>query len=325
MTNSSEIKQIIDIFGQEDNFLLTAHQDPDGDSIGSLIGLALYLESLGKKIIIYNEGRLPQKYRFLDPDNRIHFTVRQPDFKPAVAVILECPEYSRIGFVKELITDEMVIVNIDHHPRNAHYGKINYIDESACAVAEILYRIIKTSGHKITPRIAEAFYTAIASDTGRFKFTNTNSDCFNTAAELTKAGANPKIIADKIFSSYSAGTMKLLGHLLQTLELHANGQICILKLRLDDLVKYGVPIEETEGIIDYSLAIAGVKVGILFKEKSERTVKVGLRSQNGINIAKYAMSKGGGGHANAAGFSIDSAFDEAIRQTVTGVAEYLNG
>lgn len=325
MNSNNDFSQIIKLLESENNFLLTSHTDPDGDSVGSLIGLANFLRSLGKNIVIYNEGHLPERYRFLDPGGLIQFQPVPPKFTPRVAVILECPDIERIGFVRHLISDNMTIVNIDHHPKNSRYGDINYIDESACAVAEVLYLIIKSNGHDISRDVAEPFYAAIASDTGRFKFTNTDSKCFKAVSELVNAGANPKLIADKIFSSHAPGTIRLLGKLLETLELHGNNRICILKLRLQDLDQYGVKAEDTEGIIDYSLVIAGVKVGILFKERDDSAVKVGLRSQNGIDISKYARAKGGGGHANAAGFTINLHFDEAVKQVTAEVTEFLNG
>ncbi|MCP4582977.1 MAG: bifunctional oligoribonuclease/PAP phosphatase NrnA [candidate division Zixibacteria bacterium] len=325
MTDKAVFKKINDLFKKEDYFLLTSHLDPDGDSIGSLIGLREFLKSLGKKVVAYNDGNLPDKYKFLVANNQIRFSNQAPEFKPRVAVILECPEIARIGFVQNFINTDMIRVNIDHHPRNKLYGDLNYVDESASAVAEILYDIIKSNGHNISPKIAESFYAAIASDTGRFKFANTSSKCFSTASQLVEAGANPKLISDKIFSTYSAGTIKLLGNLLENLELHDNGNICILKLTLENLNKYGVNVADTEGIIDYSLVISGVKVGILFKEQGPQSVKVGLRSQNSIDISRFARSKGGGGHANAAGFKVNNDLNKTVANTVAEVAAYLNG
>jgi len=324
MSSQTEYQNIIELIEKENDFLLTSHQDPDGDSIGSLIGLYKFLKSFGKRVVAYNEGRLPDKYKFLVTNGEIRFSKTPPEFKPRVAIILECPDISRTGFVKDMIDDSMIIINIDHHPKNMHYGDLNCVDESASAVAEVLFDIIKSNGHDIAPEIAEPFYTAIASDTGRFKFTNTSSKCFSTASQLVAAGANPKDLSDKVFSSFNAGTLKLLGSLLVNLELHDNGRICILKLTLDDLNKYEVKVEDTEGIIDYSLLISGVKVGILFKERDSHTVKVGLRSQNGIDISEYARAYGGGGHANAAGFTLDESLNDAIAKTIPEMAEFLN-
>ena len=320
----TDFGKLLDLIDRKDGFLLTSHQDPDGDSIGSLMGLNRLLKNLGKNTVIFNQGRLPEKYAFLDPDQEIKFGPVPLNFKPAVAFVLECPNIERIGFVMDLLDKQMTIVNIDHHTSNTMFGALNYVDEDACAVAEILLKMIKSGGFKITPQIAEPFYAAVASDTGRFKFPNTDAACFRSAADLVEAGANPKIISDKIFSSFSAGTMKLLGHMLNNLELYNSGKICVLRLTLNDLRRFAVKVEDTEGIIDYSLIISGVIVGILFKESDLNTIKIGLRSQNGVDISSYARSKGGGGHPNAAGFTLSERFDMAVTRTVHEVSEYLN-
>jgi len=325
MSRRADFQKFYELLEKKDHFLLTSHQDPDGDSIGSLIGLNYFLKDLGKKTIVYNQGRLPNKYKFLDPEGDIIFTPQPVEFRPEAAIILECPNIDRIGFVKEYITSDMTLVNIDHHNRNSLYGDINYIDESACAVAEMLYRIIKLGDYKITSEIARAFYAGIASDTGRFKFSNTDAKCFRTVSELVEAGANPKQISDRIFSSFSAGTIMLLGEMLKNLKLYNNGSICVLTLTNNDLNRNKVQVEDTEGIIDYSLVIEGVKVGIMFKEIDMHAVKVGLRSQNGIDISVYARQKGGGGHPNAAGFTLNKQLDEAVSQTVSEVSEFLDG
>jgi len=325
MKARTDFKEFYELLEKKENFLLTSHQDPDGDSIGSLIGLNYFLKDLGKKTVVYSQGRLPNKYEFLDPAGDIWFTSQPVEFIPEAAIVLECPNIDRVGFVKDFITSDMILVNIDHHNRNSLFGDINYIDESACAVAEILYHIIKLGGYKITPEIAEAFYAGIASDTGRFKFSNTDAKCFKAVSELVEAGANPKQISDKIFSSFSAGTIMLLGGILKNLKLYNNGSICVLTLTNDDLERNKVQAEDTEGIIDYSLIIQGVKVGIMFKEIDMQTVKIGLRSQNSIDISVYARQKGGGGHPNAAGFTLNKPLDEAVTQTIAEVTEFLNG
>ncbi|RKX19678.1 MAG: hypothetical protein DRP26_03020 [Candidatus Zixiibacteriota bacterium] len=325
MNNKIDIQRFLTLIKNVNRFLLTSHQDPDGDSIGSLVGLRSFLKGLSKKVVVYNHGRMPARYSFLDPDAETRFSMSPLPFLPETVVVLECPNIGRIGFVKDYIKTGMTIVNIDHHNNNTLFGDINIIDPSACAVGEILYDIIKTGGYKITPEIAKPLYAAIVSDTGRFKFPNTDSKCFLTASELVKAGASPKEISDKIFSSYSPETIKLLGHILETLKLYDNGEICVLRLPKEDLKKYNVNVEDTEGIIDYSLVISGVKVGILFKEHDSQTVKVSLRSQNNIDVCDYAKQKGGGGHTNAAGFTVKKRLEEVIDTVVAEVSEHLDG
>jgi phosphoesterase RecJ-like protein len=176
-----EINNILNLLKNNDAFLLASHQDPDGDSVGSLIGLSRLLKNNGNKTAVYSQGNVPGKYAFLVGDNEIAKSPLRPPFQPQVAIILECPSYDRIGFVKELITPEMSIINIDHHHNNELYGKYNYVDTDACAVGEILYQIVKEGGYKITADVATPLYAAIISDTGCFKFSNTNANCLKTA------------------------------------------------------------------------------------------------------------------------------------------------
>lgn len=325
MNNKIDVQKFLTLIKDVDRFLLTSHQDPDGDSIGSLLGLCRFLKDLDKEVVVYNHGKMPARYSFLDSNAEIRFAMSPLPFTPKAVVVLECPNTERTGFVKDYITLDMTIVNIDHHLNNALFGDINIVDPSACAVGEILHNIIKAGGYEVTPEVARPLYAAIASDTGRFKFPNTDSKCFLTASELVKAGAGPKEISDKIFSSYSPETIRLLGHILETLKLYDNGKICVLKLAMEDLKKYNVNAEDTEGIVDYSLVISGVKVGILFKEHDYQTVKVSLRSQNNIDVCGYAKQKGGGGHTNAAGFTVKKQFKEVIGSVVAEISEHLDG
>lgn len=325
MTNRFDIQKILQLIKDVNRFLLTSHQDPDGDSIGSVVGLNKLLKSLGKKTVVYNHGKMPGRYSFLDPENEVRFSMLPLPFTPEAVIILECPNIERTGFVEDYITPGMTLVNIDHHPANTLFGDINIVDPSACAVGEIIYDIIKTGGYKVTPEIARPLYAAIVSDTGRFRFPNTDSRCFLVASELVDAGANPKEISDRIFSSYSSEAIKLLGHILKNLELYDDGKICVLKLAMDDLIKYNVNAEDTEGMIDYSMIISGVKIGILFKEHDSQTVKVSLRSQDSIDICSYARQKGGGGHPNAAGFTETKRFNETIESVIAEITEYLSG
>jgi bifunctional oligoribonuclease and PAP phosphatase NrnA len=320
----TELQQLRRLLLEKSSFLLTSHQDPDGDSIGSLIGFDRCLKNLGKQTVIYNQGKTPNKYRFLDPDGAIINSNTRPPFSPQVALVLECPKFERIGFVKDLITPDMTIVNIDHHNDNEMFGSINIVDDKACAVAEIIYELFKDAGFEITSDVANPLYAAMVSDTGCFKFANTNSKCLQIAAELVEMGAKPKFIADNIFSSHDAETLKLLGYVLENLELYAGGKICVFRLTRKEPARFGAAMENSEGIIDYSMMINNVKVGILFRESVSGTTKISLRSQDTVDIGAYAKEKGGGGHPNAAGFTYQGNMDEAIKTIVAEVTESLH-
>lgn len=321
--NRVQINNLNKLIAENDAFLLTSHQDPDGDSIGSLIGLYNYLKNLGKRVEVYSEGNIPHKYRFLDPENMIKNEPgnKSPDAK--IAIILECPRYDRIGFVKELINPNMIVVNIDHHIDNEMYGQINIVNQKACAVGEILFDIFDSSGNPFGAEVANPLYAALLSDTGCFKFSNTSSKCLRVAAALVEKGAQPKPIAENIFSSTTAGTLKLVGFVLQNMKLYANEKICVFRLGKGDPAKFGASMEDSEGLIDYTMMINDVQIGVLIKEIDSNTVKISLRSRDGIDVCAFANSRGGGGHVNAAGFTLNKSLDLAEPLIVKALSEYL--
>jgi bifunctional oligoribonuclease and PAP phosphatase NrnA len=322
--NRAQINSLNTLIAENSAFLLTSHQDPDGDSIGSLIGLYKYLTKLGKQAAVFSQGNIPSKYQFLDPEGIIkNGPAKIPD-NTRVAIVLECPRYDRIGFVQKMITPEMMIVNIDHHEDNGMYGQINIVDPKACAVGELLYDIFETSGNPIKADMANPLYAALVSDTGCFKFANTNAKCLKIAAALVEKGARPKPIAERIFATTTFETLKLVGFILQNMQLYANGKICAFQLGIGDPQKFGASMENSEGVIDYTMMIESVDIGVLFKEFDSNTVKVSLRSRNGIDVSAFAKTKGGGGHTNAAGFTLNAQMDNAKQIVIKELAEYLN-
>jgi phosphoesterase RecJ-like protein len=322
--NRTQINSLNKLIEENGAFLLTSHQDPDGDSIGSLIGLYKYLKNLGKQAVVYTQGKTPAKYKFLDPNGVVKLTPDTSPIAAQVAIVLECPRYDRIGFVQNLITPEMTVVNIDHHEDNQMYGKINIVNTDACAVGEILYEIIESSGNAVGPEVANPLYAALLSDTGCFKFANTNSRCLKVAAALVEQGAEPKPIAERIFASTSSETLKLVGFILQNMQLYAKGKICVFKLAQDDPQRFGTSMENSEGIIDYTMMINGVDIGVLLKESDSNSVKVSLRSRNGIDVCAFAKTRGGGGHPNAAGYTLNTQLETASQTVVKELTEYLN-
>ncbi|NLI16108.1 MAG: bifunctional oligoribonuclease/PAP phosphatase NrnA [candidate division Zixibacteria bacterium] len=322
--NRAQINILNKLITDNDTFLLTSHQDPDGDSIGSLIGLNNYLKRLGKKTMVYSQGIIPSKYVFLDSEGVIKSEAPKTSSDFPVAIILECPRFERIGFVKNLIGPQTLIVNIDHHEDNEMYGRVNIVDKDACAVGQILFDIFNSAGGSFDADVAGPLYAALISDTGCFKFSNTTSRCLNTAAVLVEKGARPKSIAENIFSSFTAATLKMVGYVLQNMRLYADGKICVFKLAKNDPAKFGASMENSEGLIDYSMMIKGVEVGVLLKEVDSKTVKVSLRSRDGIDIGSFAGKRGGGGHLNASGFTLAENLDSAEPTVVIALSEYLN-
>ena len=324
MKNSPEINQILKIMEEKNRFLITSHKDPDGDSIGSQLGLFLALKNAGKEVIIVNQGGMPERYNFLDPDKLVNFTIRELPFSPEAVFVLECPSIDRIGFVQDLIPKTAPIVNIDHHLHNDGYGSINWVDTKSCAVGELIYFLLEQGEFKITPAIAEKLYAALMSDTGNFRFSSTTARGIKVAGELVDKGAEPKKIFDNIFAKASPSTLLLLGYTLSTLQVTGNGAISYMAVTRANVARAQGRIEDSEGFVDYSLAVSGVRMGILFKEIDKNEIKVSVRTQNGVDAAKFASRFDGGGHANAAGFTINKTFDDTIRLVIDGAREYLN-
>lgn len=304
-------------------FLITSHVNPDGDSLGSQMAIYYSLLNRGKTAAIVNQGSIPAKYKFLDPNKVIRFSSERLSFSPEVVIVLECPSLERIGFVKELIPDSAILINMDHHNENENYGYVNITDKESSAVAEILFFLFEEGKSEITPEIAKQLYAAISSDTGRFRFGSTTSRSMFVASRLIEKGANPKDIADNLYSGMLPSTIQLLGHTLASLKIKANGKIGYFTITEENLEKSGAVIENSEGFVDFILSINGVRMGFLFKELSGDEVKVSVRSQNGYDSAKFAAMFNGGGHTNAAGFSRKGKIKTVVEDVLRKALEYI--
>jgi len=323
-----QLKKISEMLLPAKSILITSHRDPDGDSIGSQLTLAELLESRGKSFCIINQGELPSKYRFLDPQlriqnlNSIHAT---QNFKTPfdLVFVLDSTCLERIGEAGKLITTGATVINIDHHPDNERFGTFNYIDEEASAVGEMIFSLLKYFSFPITAPVATQLYAAILTDTGRFKFSNTTPLCLKTCAELVEGGADPRYITNQIYFNYSLSFLKLLGSVLSHPKILFGGKVCAMIIRQESLAELGVEPNEMEGVVDYTLFLKGVEVGLLFTEKENGKTKVNLRSQNEYDVSKVASIFGGGGHRNAAGCTLDLALKEAQQIIVERIGRIL--
>jgi phosphoesterase RecJ-like protein len=322
------LKKISDILLPAKSICITSHRDPDGDSIGSQLALGELLESQGKRYCILNQGELPGKYRFLDPQQRIqnlNSLQRTLNSKTSfdLVFVLDSTCLERIGEVSRLITPGVTVINIDHHPDNERFGTFNYIDEEASAVGEMIFHLLDYFSFPLNATVATQLYAAILTDTGRFKFSNTTPLCLKTCAQLVQAGADPRYITNQIYFNYSLSFLKLLGSVLSHPQMLFGGKVCVMIIRQENLAQLGVEPNEMEGVVDYTLFLKGVEVGLLFTEKENGKTKVNLRSQNEYDVSKVARIFGGGGHRNAAGCTLDLALKEAQPIIVEQVGRIL--
>lgn len=309
-------EKIVDLIKGSRRILITSHRNPDGDSIGSLLALDGFLQKFEKPIKIINQGPLPHRYAFLDPQKRIENFNRDGkgktfDFQPDLIFVLECPSLDRLGEVRKILPQDGRIVNIDHHPENERFGTINYVDLKASAVGEMIYALLKTYDFPISSLLANQIYASILTDTGRFRYSNTSAKCLSICAELVKLGADPKYVTRQIYFNHSLPFLKLLGTVLRNLEVRDEGKVCSVTIDQNLLSEFGVDHEEIEGMVDYSLFLSGVEIGLLFTKTEEGKTKVNLRSQNDFDVSQLAKIFGGGGHKNAAGCTLSYDLDEA--------------
>ncbi len=319
----AEAKRIDKTISKCKRLLITAHKDPDGDSIGCQMAFYEYwTKQRRKKADIVNHGTLPRKYRCLDPGNIIQPPTKMKKAGPWDAVIVfECSNLDRIGAVQSLIDDGVPIVNIDHHEHNSRFGTINVLDKTAAACGEMVYDMLRHLGVKMNDCIAQQLAAAILTDTGRFHYRSTTARTLEMTADLVRHGANLTQLTDEIYYSYPTQQFRLMQHVLGNAQMRSGGKVCFLTLDEKTRRRYGVPLRELEGLVDYTLYLRGVRVGALLKEIADNKTKVSLRSTDSINVAEIARQFGGGGHQNASGCVVDAPLDHAVRVLAKAIGQ----
>ena len=314
--------QIIASLKHGGRILIAAHQNPDGDSVGSQLAIYDLCKALGAEPLIVSHDALDQRYRFLPKAELVQtFDDRQDYGKFNQAVILEGTDLTRIGDVQSLLGNETRIINIDHHSGNSHYADLNWVEENTPAVGLMVYRLFKRAGVDLSKDNLSELYLAIFTDTGRFSFSNTNAEALVIAAKLVAGGAEPKKIADALYSTYPESQVRLLGSLLSDMELHHDGRTCLMVCDRKLLDKYGMEAAEMEGLVNYSLYPAGVEIGILLRELESNSTKVSLRSQSTFDVAELARRFSGGGHSTASGCHIPQPLAEAKKTLLLLIEE----
>ena len=219
--------QIIQHIRDGQHILIASHAEPDGDSVGSLVALGLALAKLDKKITMYNPSPIPAVYRFLPGAGRIVRQIKNADTYD-LALVLDCGDLVRIGETSAEVDKIPVLINIDHHVSNTGFGHIQFIDTTACATAEIVYRLINALEIPFDKAIATSIYTGILTDTGSFRFSNTNQAAFAISKVMTDAGVEPHNVAQHVFGTYSIGRIKLLNLALNSIEISDNGKLSMM-------------------------------------------------------------------------------------------------
>ncbi len=304
--------------------LLVTHRNPDGDGIGSQIGLYHALKSAGKQVFMHNLDSVPRIYRFLEGADQMTsgMKVPWPDADIDLIVSLDCGSRHRLGLSGHLF-DQTLLLNIDHHASNAGFGSINLVDPQSCATGALVVALIRRLDLPVSAASASGLYVAIMTDTGNFRHSNATAEVHRITADLIEAGASPWSVAMSVYESSSQGRIHLLRDCLDTLEVHDGGRSAWLYVNQEMCSRSNADQEDTEGFVDYARSIAGIEVAVFLRPDHGDTWKASLRSKSDVDVGSLACSLGGGGHRFAAGCNLHGSWPEVQQQMRKAVSEFL--
>jgi phosphoesterase RecJ-like protein len=324
-TQDPNLKAAGELLRRHQSFLVSSHLRVDCDGVASELALAELLTALGKDAHVVNPGPVPRAFRFLPGSERIT-VVDQGAPGPAAldaAVILDSPDWGRIGTVASLLPRGLPVLNIDHHPDNAFFGTVNLVDPQASSACELLWRVIGANDFPLSSGMATNLYAGILSDTGRFCFSNTSAEALGAAAELVRAGADAVAVGVHLYEHFPEGLLRLWADVVATLELLVDGRVAVGFVTRDMLRRRGVSQEDTQDFAEIPRMLASVQVGVLLREMSDGMVSVSLRSRGSVNVSAMAARLGGGGHHHAAGTVLAGPAARVREQVLAVVTEAL--
>ncbi len=311
------LSQVVELIENKNNFAITTHVRPDGDGIGSSLGLCWLLRSLGKTAEVIVRDGIPAAYTQLPGADEIR-QVAEVNGKYDAVFVIECSDLSRPG-IRNL--ENQLTVNIDHHATSEHFGTINWIDQTASAVGEMIYNLCKAIGGRITKEIAECVYLALVTDTGSFHFSNTTERTLKVASELVKAGVKPAQISEAVYNSYPWSRIELMSQVLATVKRSADGKIAWMRQTLEMQKKAESVDGDNNGFVNIPLTAKEVKAVCYMRETQPKAFRVSLRSKDNINVARVAEKFGGGGHKNASGCRVEGVWDTREIEIIAALTE----
>ena len=328
MSVAVEMDAVVEELRSAQKFLLTTHENPDGDALGSLLGMHGVLRELGKDSCMFlsaEEFPLPWEYRKMPLDEVM--TEPPGDLGDRTVVFLDCGNIDRMP-VEFLQQDGIHIVNVDHHHDNTRFGTVNLVDSHASCTAEIVWELAKELGIEMTPAIGDPLYVGLVTDTGKFMYTNTSPRSHRMAAELIEAGVDAHAIYRRLYEQLPYTRLLLLSRALNAVERYEEGAVTATSLSRADFEESGADESDSEGIVDHLRAVNGTKVAVLVREllSDDRSGmrKVSMRSTDGgVDVSRIARSLGGGGHRQAAGATTELPLDDLLSAIRKGISEQL--
>src|ERR1041385_2089236 len=317
------IDRIIESIHESRTICIAGHVRPDGDCVGSQLGLAIALQNEGKKVVCWNEDPSPQKYEFLDPTRLLQKPKRGLKFDCVIAT--DAASFERLRAVGPCITQRKHFINIDHHESNTRYADLNWVSARDPSTGELLFRLLKIAKWPITKPIADCLFTAVSTDTGSFQYPSTRPGTYHVAGELVRRGADLAKICDEVYQSYPLSRARLLKHIYSHFRLTHQDRIAYFWLKKADFARTGATSSDSEGLIDHIRAIAPVVVACVFEELEPELTRISLRSKSEkVNVNEIAAQFGGGGHPAAAGARIPGRPLSIQRKVISAVKKALN-
>lgn len=312
------MKKIAEIIKKAEKVSIISHKDPDGDAVGSQLGLALALEKEGKEVYSYNVGEIPE-YLFFLPGSRTVKIYNGEDLSDSLVIFVDCADRNRPG----IQLPEGMTINIDHHVSNDNFAKYNYIETKAASTGEIIYKLLREMGIELDKDIATCLYTAVSTDTGSFMYSNTTADTHLIAADLINNGADTDGLRENFFEGVSFKRFKLTKYAYQEVNFACDNLLAWIKIPYSFIGEIGAKEEETEGVVGHIRNIKDVEVALLLKEREDGKIKGSLRSKKMVDVSKIAEIFGGGGHKRAAGFELSGSLEEAEEIVISALKKEL--
>ena len=315
-------KQIAKTIKDYNHFLLTSHINPDGDAIGSMLGLGHLLNRMGKTFTFYNQSGLPERFSWLNLPAKMHTRIPLQEYE--WAIILDCGDGDRLGENLGTFLDTDKSINIDHHYGNPEFGRYNWVEPHRSSVGEMIALLAQDLGMELNGDMAKSLYLAMVTDTGSFSYSNTGAETFSIASEIIKGGLDLDSFNSHLYQQWSLNKVHLHGLAMKHANLYCQDRVGLIKIPAELMQQTGTNPEDCEGVVNYVRSIKGVKVAISLREDSENKIKMSLRSWGEVDVNAIAHSLGGGGHHNAAGGTFYMSMQEAEELVLEKIEQHLD-
>ncbi|HEX2925944.1 MAG TPA: bifunctional oligoribonuclease/PAP phosphatase NrnA [Ruminiclostridium sp.] len=314
--------ELIKAIETAESIAIFPHVSADGDAIGSSLALGIALKKAGKRVIVYLEESIPDSYRFL-PGLELTGFYDEKDSIMELNIALDTGDMGRLASRADAFFKAAKTVNIDHHVTNTQFAGFNYVDATSASTGELVYLLLKKMNCEIDTDMAKCLYTAIATDTGGFKYGNTTAGTHRTAAELISTGIDVADLSQKLFDNTTFVKLKLTQKAIELLELYANNQLAVTAISQEVIKAAGAKEEDCDGLVNIGRSIEGVEVSVLLKEKTDNEIRINLRSKAFVDVSEIAAAFGGGGHKRAAGCTMKGSLADVKNQIISKITEKL--